>query len=156
VDTKKKELVGNFGQEWQPQGSPEEVDVYDFKDKELGKAIPCGIYDMTRNQGWVSVGIDHDTAYFATATLRRWRETMGRQVCPQAKELLITADGGGGNGRCSRLWRLALQKLADTAGLIISVCHFPPGTSKWNKIEHRMFSQITEALNCPSYLCAVT
>lgn len=147
VDTKKKELVGNFansGREWRPQGAPEEVNVHDFPDKELGKAIPYGVYDLSRNQGWVSVGIDHDTAQFATATLLSWWENMGRLVYPQASELLITADSGGSNSSRSRLWKVALQDLSDQTGLRISVCHFPPGTSKWNKIEHRMFSHITE------------
>jgi len=147
VDTKKKELVGDFlnkGQEWQPQGTPENVNTYDFINKELGKAIPYGVYDVTFNQGWVSVGIDHDTARFATATLRRWWEVMGHPMYPNAGELLITADGGGSNSSRSRLWKVALQELADDTGLEISVCHFPPGTSKWNKIEHRMFCHITE------------
>jgi hypothetical protein len=147
VDTKKKELIGDFkngGQEWQPEGKPEEVRCKDFKDKHLGKVAPYGIYDLTTNAGWVSVGIDHDTAQFATETLRRWWENMGRQVYPQAKELLVTADGGGSNGSRLRLWKVALQALADQVGLRISVCHFPPGTSKWNKIEHRMFCYITE------------
>jgi transposase len=147
VDTKKKELVGDFlnkGQEWQPKGIPEEVNVYDFINKELGKAIPYGVYDVTLNKGWVSVGIDHDTARFATETLRRWWEVMGHPMYPNARELLITADGGGSNSSRSRLWKVALQELADDTGLEISVCHFPPGTSKWNKIEHRMFCHITE------------
>ena len=147
VDTKKKELVGDFlnkGQEWQPKGIPEKVNIYDFIDKELGKAIPYGVYDVTFNKGWVSVGIDHDTARFATATLRRWWEVMGHPMYPNARELLITADGGGSNSSRSRLWKVALQELADDTGLEISVCHFPPGTSKWNKIEHRMFCHITE------------
>lgn len=147
VDAKKKELVGNFsnsGQEWQPEGSPEEVNVHDFKDKELGKAIPYGVYDITANQGWVSVGIDHDTANFATDTLRCWWQEMGLQVYPHAEELLVTADSGGSNSSRSRLWKVSLQELANAIGLQISVCHFPPGTSKWNKIEHRMFSHITK------------
>jgi hypothetical protein len=147
VDTKKKELIGNFkngGQEWQPEGKPEEVRSKDFKDKHLGKVAPYGIYDLTENEGWVSVGIDHDTAPFATETLRRWWENMGRPVYPQAKELLVTADGGGSNGSRTRLWKVAVQALADQTGLRISVCHFPPGTSKWNKIEHRMFCHITQ------------
>jgi transposase len=147
VDTKKKELVGDFfnkGQEWQPQGNPEKVNTYDFTNKELGKAIPYGVYDVTFNQGWVSVGTDHDTARFAIATLRRWWEVMGHPIYPNARELLITADGGGSNGSRSRLWKVALQELADDTRLEISVCHFPPGTSKWNKIEHRMFCHITE------------
>jgi hypothetical protein len=147
VDTKKKELVGQFrngGREWQPQGRPEEVEVYDFAKKDRGKVIPYGIYDQAIDTGWVSVGIDHDTAEFAVETLRRWWRNMGSQVHPQAKRLLITADGGGSNGSRCRLWKVELQKLADEIGLRISVCHFPPGTSKWNKIEHRMFCHITE------------
>jgi Rhodopirellula transposase DDE domain len=147
VDTKKKELLGDFknpGQEWQPQGEPEEVRVYDFKDPELGKAIPYGVYDVVNNQGWVSVGIHHDTAYFAARTIQRWWENMGRQRFPHARELLITADGGGSNSCRSRLWKVALQKLADQIELKLRVSHFPPGTSKWNKIEHRLFSFITQ------------
>jgi len=147
VDTKKKELLGDFknpGQEWQPQGQPEEVRVHDFKDPELGKAIPYGVYDLANNQGWVSVGIDHDTAHFATRTIRRWWEDMGCQRFPRARELLITADGGGSNSHRSRLWKVALQGLADRIALKLHVCHFPPGTSKWNKIEHRLFSYITQ------------
>lgn len=147
VDTKKKELVGDFanrGREYQPKGQPEKVRVYDFADKELGKAIPYGIYDLTANCGWVSVGIAHDTAQFAVETLRRWWQQMGRKVYLQARELLITADGGGSNGRRCRLWKVELQRLADETGLSIAVCHFPPGTSKWNKIEHRRFCHITE------------
>lgn len=146
VDTKKKELVGDFkngGREWRPAGSPEEVRVHDFKDKELGKAIPYGVYDLTSDQGWVSVGIDHDTARFATETVRRWWKGMGMVAYPGACRLLVTADSGGSNGSRSRLWKVALQELADEIGLRISVCHFPPGTSKWNKIEHRMFCHIT-------------
>ena len=147
VDTKKKELVGDFkngGQEWQPEGEPEEVRCKDFKDKQLGKVAPYGVYDLTTNEGWVSVGIDHDTAQFATETLRRWWENMGRLVYPNATELLVTADGGGSNGSRTRLWKVSLQRLANEIGVRISVCHFPPGTSKWNKIEHRMFCHITE------------
>jgi hypothetical protein len=147
VDTKKKELLGDFknpGQEWQPQGEPEEVRVHDFKDPELGKAIPYGVYDVTNNQGWVSVGIDHDTAHFAARTIGRWWESMGRKRFPRAQELLITADGGGSNSCRSRLWKVALQELADESELKLCVCHFPPGTSKWNKIEHRLFSFITQ------------
>jgi Rhodopirellula transposase DDE domain len=147
VDTKKKELVGNFkngGREYQPGGSPEEVGTHDFMDKELGKAIPYGVYDMTANEGWVSVGIDHDTAYFAVESLRRWWTNMGSKVYPGAKELLVTADGGGSNGSRLRLWKVAIQELANAIGMKIKVCHFPPGTSKWNKIEHRMFCHITE------------
>ena len=147
VDTKKKELVGDFknaGREWQPEGSPEEVRCKDFKDKDLGKVAPYGIYDQTNDEGWVSVGIDHDTAEFATETLRRWWSHMGVRVYPRATGLLVTADGGGSNSSRSRLWKVALQGLADEIGLRITVCHFPPGTSKWNKIEHRMFCHITE------------
>jgi hypothetical protein len=147
VDTKKKELVGDFrngGREYQPEGQPEEVRVHDFQDKELGKAIPYGVYDLTANRGWVSVGIDHDTARFATETLRRWWAKMGSVSYPRAKELLVTADSGGSNGTRVRLWKLAVQEVADATGLRIKVCHLPPGTSKWNKIEHRMFCHITE------------
>src|SRR3954464_3431803 len=147
VDAKKKELVGRFrngGREWQPRGQPEEVEVYDFAKKGLGKAIPYGIYDQTANTGWVSVGIDHDTSEFAVETLRRWWRKMGSRVYPQSTRLLITADGGGSNGSRCRLWKVELQRLASETGLRISVCHFPPATSKWNKIEHRMFCHITE------------
>jgi hypothetical protein len=147
VDAKKKELVGQFrngGREWRPQGQPEEVEVYDFAKKDLGKAIPYGIYDQTTDTGWVGVGVDHDTAEFAVETLRRWWRNMGRRVYSRADRLLITADGGGSNGRRCRLWKVELQGMADEAGLRISVCHFPPGTSKWNKIEHRMFCHIAE------------
>lgn len=146
VDTKKKEHIGDFknnGKEWRPKGNPERVRVYDFVDKTLGKANPYGVYDTTANVGWVSVGVDHDTAEFAVETLRRWWEKMGRSRYPSAAELLVTADGGGSNGARVRLWKVALQRLADQTGLHISVCHFPPGTSKWNKIEHRMFSYIS-------------
>jgi hypothetical protein len=146
VDTKKKELVGNFknaGKEWRPKGSPERVQVHDFLVPENGKAIPYGVYDLTRNAGWVSVGVDHDTAAFAVRTIKRWWQTMGRSAYPQAKSLLITADSGGSNGARVRLWKWELQRLADATGLAITVCHFPPGTSKWNKIEHRLFSYIT-------------
>ena len=147
VDTKKKELVGQYrngGREWQPQGRPETVKVHDFIDKGRGKATPYGVYDMAADTGWVSVGVDHDTAEFAVETLRRWWRPMGSRVYPQAKKLLVTADGGGSNGSRCRLWKVQLQRLADETGLRISVCHFPPGTSKWNKIEHRMFCHITE------------
>ena len=147
VDTKKKELVGDFknaGREWQPEGSPEEVRCKDFKDKELGKVAPYGVYDQTADEGWVSVGIDHDTAEFGTETLRRWWSHMGIRVYTRATDLLVTADAGGSNSSRSRLWKVALQKLADELRLRITVCHFPPGTSKWNKIEHRMFCHITE------------
>lgn len=147
VDTKQKELIGPFrqgGREWHAKGQPEAVRVHDFPDKELGKVIPYGVYDMATNTGWVSVGVDHDTAAFAVDTIRRWWRSMGSLTYPQAKRLLITADGGGSNGSRNRLWKIELQKLADDIGLRISVCHFPPGTSKWNKIEHRMFCHITE------------
>jgi hypothetical protein len=147
VDTKKKELVGQYrngGQEWHLQGQPEAVNVHDFPDKVLGKIIPYGVYDEATNTGWVSVGVDHDTAEFAVETVRRWWRHMGSQVYPKAKRILITADGGGSNGRRCRLWKVELQRFADESGLAISVCHFPPGTSKWNKIEHRMFCHITE------------
>jgi hypothetical protein len=147
VDTKKKELVGDFkngGREWQPAGQPEEVRVHDFQDKELGKAIPYGVYDVTSNEGWVSVGIDHDTARFAAASIRRWWSAMGARRFPRARRLLITADGGGSNGARNRLWKLALQELADELGLALHVSHFPPGTSKWNKVEHRLFCYVTQ------------
>jgi hypothetical protein len=147
VDTKKKELVGNFrngGREWQPKGEPDEVLVHDFLDKKLGKAIPYGVYDITENQGWVSVGIDHDTARFATQAIHRWWKKMGSKRHRGAKKILIMADGGGSNGSRCRLWKVALQELADRLEIPIHVCHFPPGTSKWNKIEHRMFCHITQ------------
>jgi transposase len=147
VDTKKKELVGEFrnaGREWHPAGQPPAVRVHDFQDEELGKAIPYGVYDLSANAGWVSVGIDHDTPEFAVESIQRWWRRMGRRTYPQARELLITADGGGSNGSRTRLWKVALQRMANGTGLRISVCHFPPGTSKWNKIEHRMFCHITE------------
>jgi hypothetical protein len=147
VDTKKKELVGDFrngGREWHPEGEPEEVRVHDFLDKTLGKAIPYGVYDMLNNQGWVSVGIDHDTAQFAANSIRRWWNSMGQRRFPRASQLLITADGGGSNSCRSRLWKVALQELAEDLELKLFVCHFPPGTSKWNKIEHRLFSFITQ------------
>lgn len=147
VDTKKKELVGDFdngGREWQPQGEPVAVRVHDFIDETLGKAVPYGVYDVARNEGWVSVGTDHDTSEFAVDTIRAWWRRMGRFAYPRATHLLITADGGGSNGSRSRLWKLELQKFADDTGLSITVAHFPPGTSKWNKIEHRMFSHITQ------------
>jgi transposase len=147
VDTKKKELVGryrNSGREWRPKGCPEEVKVHDFVDKELGRAIPYGVYDLGRNEGWVSVGCDHDTSEFAVETIRRWWRTMGQSQYPQARQLLITADGGGSNSSRCRLWKWSLQQLSNQTGLEISVCHFPPATSKWNKIEHRMFCHITQ------------
>jgi Rhodopirellula transposase DDE domain len=147
VDAKKKELVGDFrnpGREWHRRGRPEEVRAKDFPDKQLGMAIPEGVYDQGRNEGWVSVGVDHDTAEFAVASIRRWWEEMGSAVYPKARRLLITADAGGSNSYRSRLWKVRLQDLANDLGLRISVCHFPPGTSKWNKIEHRMFCHITK------------
>jgi hypothetical protein len=147
VDTKKKELVGDFqpkGREWRPAYQREEVRVHDFQDPKLGKAIPYGVYDVTRDVGWVSVGIDHDTAEFAVAALRQWWRRLGRPTYPRAKELLVVADGGGSNGSRNRLWKWALQQFADATGLRISVCHYPPGTSKWNKIEHRLFCHITQ------------
>lgn len=147
VDTKKKELIGDFkqsGREWRPKGTPIKVRTHDFADPDLGKATPYGVYDLANNEGWVSVGIDHDTAEFAVETIRRWWKEMGCQSFPKAKELLITADSGGSNGHRSRLWKFSLQGLADQIGLKICVCHFPPGTSKWNKIEHRMFCHITQ------------
>jgi hypothetical protein len=146
VDTKKKELVGNFkngGREWRPEGSPEKVLVHDFVIPELGRAIPYGVYDLANNSGWVSVGIDHDTASFAVESIRRWWHNMGQPSYESRKRLLITADGGGSNSSRVRLWKVELQKLADELGMQISVCHFPPGTSKWNKIEHRLFSFIS-------------
>jgi hypothetical protein len=147
VDTKKKELVGNFknnGKELRPKGDPEKVRVHDFVIPELGRAAPYGVYDVTQNAGWVSVGVDHDTAAFAAQSIRRWWESMGTKAYPEARRLLITADSGGSNGARVRLWKVELQKLADETGLEISVCHLPPGTSKWNKIEHRMFSFISQ------------
>ncbi len=146
VDTKKKELVGpykNGGREWQPKGQPEHVKVHDFPDPALGKAIPYGIYEVGRNAGWVSVGRDHDTASFAVASLRRWWQVVGQAAYPQAGQLLICADGGGSNGSRLRLWKVELQRLATEAGLQVTVCHLPPGTSKWNKIEHRLFAHIS-------------
>jgi Rhodopirellula transposase DDE domain len=147
VDAKKKELVGDFknaGREWQPEGQPEPVRVYDFIIPDLGRDTPYGIYDVARNSGWVNVGTDHDTAAFAVASIRRWWDSMGRASYPRARRLLITADGGGSNGSRVRLWKVELQRLADETGLETSVCHFPPGTSKWNKIEHRLFSFISQ------------
>jgi hypothetical protein len=146
VDTKKKELVGQFkngGKQWRPKGQPESVKVHDFVDPELGRASPYGVYDLAADQGWVSVGTDHDTAAFAVQTIRRWWYAMGKARYPDAQELTITADGGGSNGHRVRLWKLQLSRFARDSGLNIRVCHFPPGTSKWNKIEHRMFSFIT-------------
>jgi len=146
VDTKKKELIGDFkngGREWRARGAPVEVRTHDFMDRELGKVNPYGVYDQTANAGWVSVGTDHDTAEFAVESIRRWWFKMGAARYPNARELLITADGGGSNGYRVRLWKIALQGLSNETGLIVRVCHFPPGTSKWNKIEHRMFSFIS-------------
>jgi transposase len=147
VDTKKKEIVGNYknpGREREPKGQPRRVKSKDFPDKELGKVSPYGIYDLAANEGWVNVGIDHDTAEFAVESIRRWWYRMGSAVYPGATDLLITADSGGSNGSRNRLWKVSLQELADETGLAIAVCHFPPGTSKWNKIEHRMFCHITQ------------
>lgn len=146
IDAKKKELVGTFsnkGKEWQPKGHPEEANVYDFIDKKLGKVTPYGVYDLAQNEGWVSVGIDRDTAGFAVESLRRWWREMGEVLYPRASKLLITADGGGSNGSRVRLWKVALQQFSQETGLEIQVCHYPPGTSKWNKIEHRMFNHIS-------------
>ena len=146
VDTKKKELVGDFrngGREWRPRGEPEEVRTHDFMDRDLGKVNPYGVYDQSANVGWVSVGTDHDTAELAVESIRRWWLKMGSTRYPQARDLLITADGGGSNGYRLRLWKVTLQSFADETGLTVRVCHFPPGTSKWNKIEHRMFSFIS-------------
>ena len=147
VDTKKKELVGpykNGGREWEKKGQPQEVNMHDFPDKQLGKVSPYGVYDIGRNEGWMSVGVTHDTAEFAVESIRRWWLRMGRRAYPGAKELLITADGGGSNGSRVRLWKIALHKLAQELGIPLHVRHFPPGTSKWNKIEHRMFCHVTE------------
>jgi hypothetical protein len=147
VDTKKRELVGDFknaGREWHPTGQAPAVRVHDFRDEELGVAIPYGVYDLTRNEGWVSVGIDHDTAEFAVESIRRWWRRMGQRVYPQAQELLLVADAGGSNSYQTRLWKLKLQEFADQTGLTIHACHLPPGTSKWNRIDHRMFCHITE------------
>lgn len=146
VDTKKKELVGNFkngGREWERKGEPQEVEIHDFATPESPKVIPYGIYDIGKNMGWVNVGCDHDTASFAVASIRRWWWSMGQEVYPDAKELLICADGGGSNGYRVRLWKVELQSLATETGLRITTSHFPPGTSKWNKIEHRLFSHIS-------------
>lgn len=146
VDTKKKELVGQYkngGSQWRPSGNPERVKTHDFPDQQLGKAIPYGVYDIAADSGWVSVGADHDTAAFAVATIRRWWQAVGADRYPHAEKLLITADAGGSNGYRTRLWKTELAALAAEAGLAITVCHFPPGTSKWNKIEHRLFSHIS-------------
>jgi hypothetical protein len=147
VDAKKRELIGDFknaGKEWRRKKEPEKVRMYDFKDKELGHGIPYGVYDIAANKGWVSVGIDGNTAEFACETIRQWWNKMGVQEYEGASELFITADGGGSNGSRNRLWKVGIQKIADDTGLKISICHFPPGTSKWNKIEHRMFCHITQ------------
>jgi hypothetical protein len=146
VDTKKKELIGpylNKGREYRPKGRPERVKVHDFIDKEAGKAIPYGVYDVAQNVGWVNVGCDHDTAAFAVASIRRWWKGMGQRVYPKADKLLICADSGGSNGYRTRLWKVELQAFANQTGLAVTVCHLPPGTSKWNKIEHRLFSYIS-------------
>ena len=147
IDTKKKELIGNFknnGKEWKAPGEYDEVNVYDFMQFAVGKAVPYGIYDMKLNEGYVNVGIDHDTAEFAVQSIRKWWNSMGKKRYPEAKKLLITADGGGSNGSRVKLWKIELQKLSTETGLEISVCHFPPGTSRWNRIEHRLFSFITK------------
>lgn len=147
VDTKKKELIGRFanaGREYQPKGKPEEVETYDFLSLAIGKGIPYGVYDLANNQGWVSVGTDHDTAQFAVSTINQWWKQMGKLVYPAAKELLITADGGGSNGSRNRLWKYEIQQFVNETEITVAICHFPPGTSKWNKIEHRMFSHITK------------
>ena len=146
VDTKKKELVGNFknnGREWRPEGEPQPVNVHDFIDPKFSRAVPYGVYDITNNLGWVSVGTDHDTASFAVHAIRRWWKTMGKKRHPGATRLMISADGGGSNGYRVRLWKVELQKLADELKLPVTVCHLPPGTSKWHKIEHRLFSFIS-------------
>jgi len=147
VDAKNKEKVGDFkraGKEWRRRGQPEHVRAKDFLDRDAGKVIPEGVYDLTRNEGWVSVGIDHDTAEFAGEAIRHWWQRMGWPVYPQARELLITADAGGSSSYRCRLWKVVVQRLADDLGLSMTICHYPPGTSKWNKIEHRMFCHITE------------
>lgn len=147
VDTKKKELIGEYkngGQEWQPKGKPEHVADHDFPDPDVPKAVPYGIYDIAANQGWVTVGTDHDTPEFAVNAIRTWWQQMGRPMYPNATHLMVTADCGGSNGYRARAWKVNLQNLADEMGLVISVCHFPPGTSKWNQIEHRMFCHITQ------------
>ena len=146
VDTKKKELVGNFkngGKEWQPKGAPEKVEIHDFASPEFPKGIPYGVYDIGKNMGWINVGTDHDTASFAVASIRRWWFGMGREIYPCATDLLICADCGGSNGYRVRLWKIELQTLASETGLRVTICHFPPGTSKWNKVEHRLFSHIS-------------
>ena len=146
VDTKKKELVGNYangGAEWEPAGAPRRVNVHDFADKELGKAVPYGVYDVTASTGWVNVGTDADTGQFAVESIRRWWNTVGRSAYPHAARLLITADPGGSNGSRLRLWKTELAAFAEQAGLEVTVLHLPPGTSKWNKVEHRLFSHIS-------------
>jgi hypothetical protein len=148
VDAKKRELIGDFyneGSEWRPKGNPRPVNAYDFVDKKLGKVTPYGVYNLTMNEGWVSVGIDHNTAEFAVATIGQWWSEMGKPLYPDTTKLLITDDCGGSNGNRTRLWKAELQILSDETDLTIEVCHFPPGTSKWNKIEHRMFSQISQS-----------
>ena len=147
VDAKKKENIGEFanvGREWEPKQQPVKVNIHDFPDAQKGKACPYGIYDLTRIEGWVNVSISHDTAQFAVESIRRWWQRMGHERYPQAKELLITADGGGSNSCRTRLWKTELQRLANELKMTIRVCHFPPGTSKWNKIEHQMFSFISK------------
>ena len=147
IDTKKKELIGpykNVGSDYRPQGCPDQVKVHDFVDAELGKVVPYGVYDIAANAGYVSVGIDNDTAQFSVNSIRRWLDVMGRERYPTAERLMITADGGGSNGSRVRLFKVELQKLADETRLTLQICHFPPGTSKWNKIEHRMFCHITQ------------
>lgn len=147
VDAKQKELIGNYkneGQAWQPKKTPIEVNTHDFMDKRTGKVIPYGVYDITENQGWVTLGIDHDTAQFAVASIRQWWYRMGKALYPEAEELMITPDCGGSNSYRAKLWKWELQQLANELDLTLSICHFPPGTSKWNKVEHRLFAQITE------------
>jgi hypothetical protein len=147
IDTKKKELIGpykNSGSDYRPEGCPDQVNVHDFVDADLGKVVPYGVYDIAANAGCVSVGIDNDTAQFSVNSIRRWLDVMGRERYPDADRLMITADGGGSNGSRVRLFKVELQKLADETGLTLQVCHFPPGTSKWNKIEHRLFCHITQ------------
>ena len=146
VDAKKKELIGNYkqnGRVWRPKGEPKLVKVYDFIDKKLGKATPYGVYDLKKNLGWVNVGIDHDTAEFAVESIRRWWKHLGRELYPNAQDVFITADGGGSNGSRNRLWKYCLQEFSTESGLTIHMSHFPPGTSKWNKIEHRLFNNIS-------------
>jgi hypothetical protein len=147
IDTKKKELIGpykNGGSDYRPEGCPDQVNVHDFVDDELGKVVPYGVYDITANAGWVSVGIDNDTAQFSVNSIHRWLDVMGRERYPTSDRLMVTADGGGSNGSRVRLFKVELQKLADETGLTLQVCHYPPGTSKWNKIEHRLFCHITQ------------